>query len=187
MMQPMATSGAVENPNSSAPSKRGDHDIAAGLQFAIHLHADAAAQIVHDQHLLRFGEAEFPGNAGVLDGGERRSAGAAVVTADEHHVGVRLRNTGGNRTDADFGHQLHRNARSRIDVLQVVDQLRQVFDRINVVMRRRRNEADTRNRVAHARDGLVHFMAGQLAAFAGLGALRDFDLQFVGIDQVIGR
>ena len=28
-------------------------------------------------------------------------------------------------------------------------------------------------------------MSGQLAAFARLGALRDFDLQFVGVDQVI--
>ena len=47
--------------------QRGDHHIAAGLQFAIGLHADAAAQIVHHQHLLRFRQAEFPRNAGVLD------------------------------------------------------------------------------------------------------------------------
>ena len=38
----------------------------------------------------------------------------------------------------------------------------------------------------HPRDHLIHFVAGKLAAFAGLGALRDLDLQFVGIHQVIG-
>ncbi len=42
------------------------------------------------------------------------------------------------------------------------------------------------NGVAHARDHLVHLVAGQLAAFAGLGALRHLDLQLVGVDQVVG-
>ena len=38
----------------------GDDHIAAGLQFAVGLHADAAAQIVQHQHLLRFGQAQAP-------------------------------------------------------------------------------------------------------------------------------
>jgi hypothetical protein len=33
--------------------QRGDHDIAARLQLAICLHADSAAQIVQQEHLLR--------------------------------------------------------------------------------------------------------------------------------------
>ena len=40
--------------------QRGDHDVAAGLQLAVGLHADAPAQIVHHQHLLRFSESQFP-------------------------------------------------------------------------------------------------------------------------------
>src|SRR4029077_17905602 len=63
---------------------------------------------------------------------------------------------------------------------------RQIFDGVDVVMRRRRDQAYAGNRVAHARDGLVHFVAGKLPAFAGLGTLRNLDLQIVGIDQVIG-
>ncbi len=90
--------------------QRGDGDVAAGLQFAIGLHADAAAQIVHDQHLLGFGEAQFPGDAGVLDGSERRSAGAAVMAADQHHVGMGFGDAGGDGADADFGDQLDGNA-----------------------------------------------------------------------------
>ena len=57
-------------------------------------------------------------------------------------VGARLGNAGGDSTDADFGDQLDRDQAVRIDVLQVVDQLRQILDRIEVVMRRRRNQAD---------------------------------------------
>ena len=41
--------------------------------------------------------------------------------------------------------------------------------------------------MAYRGDGLVHLAAGQFAALAGLGALHDLDLQFVGIGQVIDR
>ena len=157
--------------------QRGDHHVAAGLQLAVGLHPDAAAQIVEQQHLLRFGQAEFPGQPGVLDGAERRSAGAAVVAGDEHHIGMSLGDARGDRADADFRDQLDGDARLRIDVLQVVDQLRQIFDGVDVVVRRRRDEAHAGDGVARLGDDLVDFVAGQLAAFAGLCALRHLDLQ----------
>ena len=142
--------------------QRGDDDVAAGLQFAVGLHANAAAQIVHHQHLLRFGEPELPRNAGMFDGTERRCAGAARIAADQNDVGVRLRNARGDGADADFGDQLHRDARLRIDVLQIVDQLRQIFDRVDVVVRRRRDQADAGNGVAqHARS--FHRLCGREA------------------------
>ena len=82
--------------------QRGDHDVAAGLQLAVALHDDAVAQAVEQQRLLRLGDAELPRRAGVLERRERRGAGAAVVAGDEHHVGVRLRDAGGDGADADL-------------------------------------------------------------------------------------
>ena len=38
----------------------------------------------------------------------------------------------------------------------------------------------------HAGDDLIHLVARKLSAFAGLGALRDFDLKIVGVDQIVG-
>ena len=143
--------------------QRGDGHVAPGLQLAVGLHANAAAQIVQQQHLLRFRQAKFPGNAGVLDGTERRCAGAAAVAADQHHIRMRFGHARGHRAHAHFRHQLHARCAPRVDVLQIVDQLRQIFDRINVVVRRRRDQAHAGNRVAHARDHLVHFVAGQAA------------------------
>ena len=55
-----------------------------------------------------------------------------------------LGNACGHGADADFGDELNRDARARVHILQIVDQLRQIFDRINVMVRRRRNKADTR-------------------------------------------
>ena len=117
--------------------QRGDGHVAAGLQFSVGLHAHAAAQIVQHQHLLRFRQPELPGNAGVFERRERRSARAAVVSADQHHVGMRFRDARGHGSNAHFGHQLHRNARLRIHVFQIVDELRQILDGVNVMMRRR--------------------------------------------------
>ena len=82
--------------------------------------------------------------------------------------------------------ELDGNARFGIGVLEIVDQLREIFDGVDVVVRRRRDQADARDGVAHPGDDFVDFVAGKLAAFAGLGALGHFDLQIVGIDQVIG-
>ena len=51
--------------------QRADHDVAAGADAAVDLHGDAAAQPVGDQRLVRLGEADLPGRAGVLDRGQR--------------------------------------------------------------------------------------------------------------------
>ncbi len=168
------------------PQQRGDGHVASGLQLAIGLDADAAAQIVHDQHLLRLGQSQLPGNAGVLERSEGRSAGAAGVAADQHDVGMGFRNPCRHRANAHFGYQLDRNTGPRIGVLQIVNKLRQIFDGIDIVMRRRRDQAHSGNGMADLGDEVVHFVAGKLAALAGLGALRHLDLQFVCVHQVVG-
>src|SRR5262249_49151228 len=124
-------------------------------------------------------------DAGVLDRGERRRARPARVAADQHDVGLGLGDTGGDRADADLGDQLHADAGAVVRVLEIVDQLRQVLDRVDVVVRRRRDQADARRRVADLRDVLVDLVAGQLAALAGLRALRHLDLQLVAVDEVV--
>src|SRR6185503_10640245 len=75
----------------------------------------------------------------------------------------------------------------RVRAAQVVDQLLEVLDRVDVVVRRRRDQADARRRVAQPGDVVVDLVAGQLAALAGLGALRHLDLQAVGVDEVVRR
>ena len=186
-MQPAAISGAVEKPNSSAPSSAPITTSRPGAQPAVDLHGDAAAQPVGHQRLVRLGKSDFPRRAGMLERGQRRGAGAALEARDRHMVGARLRDAGRDRADADFRDELHRHVGRRVGVLQVVDELRQVLDRIDVVVRRRRDQADARRRVAHLGDGRVDLVAGQLPAFAGLRALRHLDLHHVGVDEIFGR
>ena len=185
-MQPAAISGAVAKPDLVGAEQRGDHHVAAGADAAVGLHRYAAAQVVADQRLLGFGEADLPGRAGMLDRGQRRGAGAALEARYGHVIGVRLGDAGGNGADAHFRNELHRHLAGRVHVLEIEDELGQILDRIDVVMRRRRDEADARRRVAHPGDGGIDLVAGQLAAFAGLGALRHLDLHHVGIDEIFG-
>ena len=83
--------------------------------------------------------------------------------------------------------QLHADPRRRVRAAQVVDQLLEVLDRVDVVVRRRRDQLDAGRRVPQPADVGVDLVARQLAALAGLGALRDLDLQLVGVDQVVDR
>src|SRR5580693_4258486 len=96
-----------------------------------------------------------------------------------------LRNTRRDGAHAHLGYQLDRNTRLWIYVLEVVNQLREILDGVDIVMRRRRDQADAGYRVTHSRDHFIHLVAGQLAAFTGLRPLRHLDLKIVGIDEVM--
>ena len=165
--------------------QRGDDHVATGLHLPVGLHHDAVAQPVEQQRLLGLGEAELPRRAGVLQRRQRRGAGAAVVTGDQHHVGLGLAHPGGDGADADLGDELDVHPGERVGVLEVVDQLLEILDRVDVVVRRRADEADARRAAAGLGDPRVDLVAGQLAALAGLGALGHLDLQVVGVGQVV--
>ena len=167
--------------------QRGDDDVATGLELAVALDDDPVAQPVEHQGLLGLGEADLPGSAGVLERGERRGAGAAVVAGDEHDVGVRLGDAGGDGADADLGDQLDVDPGLGVGVLEVVDQLGEVLDRVDVVVRRRADQADTGRRVPGRGDPRVDLVTGQLAALTGLGALRHLDLDVAGLGEVERR
>ena len=161
-----------------------DDHVAGRLQPAVDLHLDLLAEPVQPQRLLGLGEPQLPGLPGVLERGERRRAGAPVVAGDDDLVGVRLGDAGRDRADARGGHQLDRHVGSRVGVAQVVDQLLEILDGVDVVVRRRRDQPDTRGGVPGLGDPRVDLVAGQLATLAGLGALRHLDLDLPGVHQV---
>ena len=169
------------------PEQCADDDIATGLQLAVHLHDDAIAQLVEHEHLLRFRETELPREPRVLEAGQRRRAGSAVMTRDEHDVGMCLGHTSRHRAHAPLRDELHVDPRLGIRVLQVVDELRQILDRIDVVVRRRRDQSHIRRRKACLRDPGIHLRTWELSALAGLGSLCHLDLQVGRIDEIFAR
>ena len=120
----------------------------------------------------------------MVDGVARGRARAAIVTGDGDLVGAALRHAGGDGAHARQRAQLHGHARIGVGVLQVEDELRQVLDGVDVVMRRRGDQAHARRGAANLRDPRVHLLAGQVAAFAGFRALGHLDLDLNGARQV---
>src|SRR5207244_3080693 len=167
--------------------QRRDHHVAAGLELPVDLYDDPVAEPVQQQRLLGLRQAELPRNSGVLDRGEPGRAGAAVVTGDQHDVGVGLRHARGDRPDAYLRDELHVHSGAVVRVLQVVDQLLEIFDRVDVVVRWWRDEPNTGRRVPGLRDPRIHLVTRELATFTRLRALRHLDLQVVGVHQVLTR
>jgi hypothetical protein len=181
-MQPSTISGAVANPNSSAP-----RIAATTTSRPVRLKTNAVSQAVEQERLLHFGQAELPRNARLLDRRQRGRAGAAGVARHDDQIGIGLRDAGRDGADAALRDELYRNRRGRIDICEIVNELLQILDRVDVVVRRRRDERHARRRAPGAGDVLVHLVPGELPTLSRLGALRDLDLQLVRVDEIFGR
>ena len=128
--------------------QRPDDDVAAGSHLAVGLQDHPGAQAAVEQRLLGLGDPDLPGDAGALDRGERRGAGAAVVAGDDDVVGARLDAADGDRADPGLGGELDRDGRLRVGRAEVVDQLLEILDRVDVVVGRRRDQLGPREREA---------------------------------------
>ena len=166
--------------------QRCDNYITGELQSTVDAQANPRAQPCFNQSGVGIPQSGLPGDAGVLDRGERRCARASIVAADGDYVGSGLGHAGCNNSYSRAGHQLDADARSRVHGAQVVNQLRQVLNAVNVMVRRGRNQRGSRYRMAEASDVGRDLDRRQLAAFAGLRPLRHFDFKLVGVYEVLG-
>ena len=103
------------------PEQRRHRHVLRSANHAVGLYDDPAAEVVHHEHLVGLGEAEFPGQAGVHDRGLRARPRAAVVARDQHHVTLALRHARRDRPHAHLGHELHADPRMVVGILEVVD------------------------------------------------------------------
>ena len=133
---------------------------------------------------MRFRETQFPRATGVFQRRQRRGTRSTIVAADEHHIGLGFADASGDSANAHLGDKLDVHPSERVGILEVVNQLFEVFDGIDVVMRRRADQANAWRAVTGLRDPWVYLVTRELSAFAGLGALGHFDLQIIGVDQI---
>ncbi len=151
-------------------------NISAVHKLAVGLEHHAGAQAVLQQRLLCLSQAKLQRQTGMPDGIARSSARAAVMARNQNLVSSALSYTGGNGAYARLGAQLDRNARARVGVLEVKNQLSQVLNGVNIVVRRRRNKANTRRGLTHLSNPGVDLLTRQMTTLARLGALSHLDL-----------
>ena len=109
------------------------------------------------------------------------------MARDQNHISLCLCHTGGNGAHPRGRHQFHRHLTARVDLLEIVNQLRQIFDRIDIVMWRRADQSHAFGRMPQAGDEIGHLHARQLSTLAGLGPLRHFDFQFFAMIEIFRR
>ena len=135
---------------------------------------------------MHFGDAQFSGATGIFQRGHSSSTGAARVTGHVDHIGTGLGHTNGDCADTFGANQLH----NHLDAggFGIVDQLGQILDRIGIVMRRRRNQLNPRRATTRGSNFNRNLGGRQLATFARLGTLTDFnfDLFQIGVGQIAG-
>mmetsp|Transcript_6889 Transcript_6889/g.18757 ORF Transcript_6889/g.18757 Transcript_6889/m.18757 type:complete len:1126 (+) Transcript_6889:86-3463(+) len=154
-------------------------DVQARAAAAVGAEHHSLAQVILDERPVRLDEAHLHGTARVLDGGEGRGARAAVAAGDLDDVGVSLGDAGRDCADARLAHELHGNLSLGVHHVQVVDELREILDGVDVVVGRRGDEGHASLGTAKGRDVGRNLLAGELTALAGLGALRNLNLELI--------
>ena len=163
-----------------------ENNVPGEFQASVHTEREPRTEAGANQRVMGLAQPDFPRKPGILDRSERRRTRAAVVPAYGNDVGAGFCDPGGNDAHAGSGNQFHADARLRVHGAQIVNQLRQIFDAVNVVMRWRRNQRRSGRRMPDARNVLTDFLSRQLPALARLRSLRHFDFEFLGVHQVIG-
>ena len=108
-----------------------------------------------------------------------------IVSGNQDVICFCFRNTSSDCANTRFRSQFNGNTRIFVDTFQVVNQLCQVFDGVNIMMRWWRYELNTWSGVTSLGNFRIYFFAWQLTAFTWLSALSTFDLQFFCMNEVV--
>ena len=136
---------------------------------------------------MRLRKSQFPRQTCIVDRASRSCSGAPVIPGYEDDLRTCLCNTRRNGADTRLRDQLHVDVGCPVGILQVIDQLRQVLNRVDVMVRRRGDQRHPRRRVANLRDPRIDLRSRKMAALARLGSLCHLDLNLLCAHQILAR
>ena len=177
--------GRAETEFVCAQKGHGD-DIASGLELSVGLERNPVTETVPDQCLPGLGKAYLRRDARIAYRGHRGSPCTSFSSGNDYQVGFGLGYTCGHCSDSTLCHEFHADACIGVDIAKIEDQLGQVLDGIDVMVRRGRDEGNARDGMARAGDDTVDLVSRQLAAFSRLCTLSDLDLYLFRVDEVFG-
>ena len=161
-------------------------DVSAGLELSVGLERHPVTETVPDQRLPGLGEAYLRRNARIAYRGHRRSSCTSFSSGNDYQVGFGLSDARRDGTYSTLCHEFHADACIGVDIAKIEDQLGQVLDGIDVMVRRGRDEGNARDGMARAGDDTVDLVSRQLAAFSRFCTLSDLDLYLLRVDEVFG-
>jgi hypothetical protein len=162
-----------------------DSDVATSSDLTVSLDGYSATEIIEDQGLVSFGETELPRKTSILDTSPPRGTCTTIVARNEDMVRLGLGDTAGDDTDANFRDELHGDTSAGVGALEVVDELLQVLDRVDVMVRRGRDETDASGGVTSASDGVGNLVTRKFTTLSGLSTLSHLNLKLIGVGEII--
>ena len=163
-----------------------DDHVTACHHFTIGFNDNLRTQVVLNQCLMGFGQTQFPRQTGIVDRTAGSCTGTAVITGDQDDTCASLGNTGSDCSDTGLRYQLYRDSGLLVGILQIIDQLCQVLNGVDIVVRRRRNQCHTGCGMSCLGNPRIHFLCRKMTALARLCALCHLDLDFLGGSQILG-
>ena len=119
-----------------------------------------------------------------MDRASWRCSCTSVISGDQNSLCTGLCNTGCNRTNTRLRNQLYGNIRIFIGVFQVIDQFCQILDRIDIMMWRRRDQADSRCGMTGFCDPRIYLLCRKMSALTRLCTLCHLDLDLSCGNQI---
>ena len=106
-------------------------------ELSVGLYAYPRTQTVEHKGLVSFSKSQLPWKTCIIYGASGSSACTAVIARDEYYLSACLGNTCRNSSHASLGDKLYGDTRLIIGIFQVKDELCQIFNGVDIVMRRR--------------------------------------------------
>ncbi len=112
-------------------------DIECRFESTVCFQRNLSSEVVGFEGIMRLKESEFPRVTRKTDRTDRCGTCTAVPAGDDDLVGIGFRHTGCNGSDTGSRYEFDRDLRIRINLLHIEDQLCQIFDGIDIMVRRR--------------------------------------------------
>ena len=135
---------------------------------------------------MSLGKTKFPRKTCVVDRALRCRTGTSIVSGDQDNGCTGLCNTGCDSSDTSLGNKLYGNSCIFITVFQIVDQLSQILNRVNIMMRWWGDQADTRCGMTGLCNPRINLSTRKMTTLTRLCTLRHLNLDLLGTDKVTG-
>ena len=135
---------------------------------------------------MRLCKSQFPWKSCIMDGTSWCCPGSSVISGNQYQACSRFGYTGCNCTDTGFWYQFYCNSRIFVRIFTIVNELRKILDRIDIMMRRWWDQADPRCRMTCLCNPRIYFSTRQMSALSRFCPLRHLDLYFLCTYQVSG-
>mmetsp|Transcript_27317 Transcript_27317/g.66294 ORF Transcript_27317/g.66294 Transcript_27317/m.66294 type:complete len:207 (+) Transcript_27317:1261-1881(+) len=153
-----------------------NHDIQSRPNSTINTNGDTVTKVIVEKCRVGFRETKLPWATSMLDRRKRGSTSTTITTRNLDNIGVSLGNTTGDGSDTNTRDQLDRNAGTFVDGMQIVNQLCQILNTVDIVVRRRRDKGDTWLTGSKSGNVFGNLGSWQLTTFSRLGSLGHLNL-----------